>query len=174
MRPVIFRFGMYATLSIVALGAIHFFIVMPNVSMDTAEVAGYLTMILSMVFVFMGIRYYRDRFNNGFLRFGEGLKIGVLIVLIPSVFFGLFDLLYTEVLHPSWADEYMKYYIDKINASNTPEVARLKLDKLHKDMEMFSNPVVQFLIMAATVFIIGLIVTIISSLTLMRKRGKQL
>ena len=35
---------------------------------------------------------------------------------------------------------------------------------------MFSNPVFQFLLMAATVYVIGLIVTIISALTLRRHK----
>jgi hypothetical protein len=48
-------------------------------------------MLLAMVFVFLGIRHFRDHENEGMLTFGQGLKIGVLIVLIPAVAFGLFD-----------------------------------------------------------------------------------
>jgi hypothetical protein len=125
-------------------------------------------MILSMIFVFMGIRHYRDHVNNGALSFSQGLRVGLLIVLIPAVFFGLFDLLYTEVLNPSWADEYYGFQADKIKASVPPEQLQAKLDKLQKDREMFNNPAFQFLLMAGTVFIIGFIVTIISSLTLRR------
>lgn len=170
MNSTVFRYGIYATLAIVALSAIHFFIVMPNVAYGNAEIAGYLTMILSMVFVFMGIRHYRDRVNSGSLSFGQGLKVGVLIILIPSVSFGLFDILYTEVLNPSWSADYIRHYEEKIKATGPPVEVDKKLKKLHDDMEMFGNPIFQFLLMAGTVFIIGFIATIISSLTLMRKR----
>ena len=170
MKPVIFRYGIYATLAIVVLSAVHFFIVMPNVSWANAEFAGYLTMILSMIFVFMGIRYYKNHVNNGFLSFGEGLKIGILIVLIPSVAFGFFDILYTEVLNPSWADQYYTQMEQKIRSTAAAGEVEAKLKSLQKSREMFSNPVFQFLLMAATVFIIGLIATIISTLTLIKKK----
>ena len=170
MKPVIFRYGIYATLAIVGLSAIHFFVLMPNTSWQNAEIAGYLTMILSMIFVFMGIRYYRDHVKNGVLSFGEGLKIGVLIVLIPSVFFGLFDILYTEVLNPSFFDDYYSHYVQKIKDSTPADQVAAKLKDLQDQKEMFGKPVFQFLLMAGTVFVIGFIVTIISALTLKRNR----
>jgi Protein of unknown function (DUF4199) len=116
------------------------------------------------------MRQYRDKWNNGQLSFGQGLKVGILIVLIPSVAFGLFDLLYTEVLHPGWVDEYYAKYIERIKASTPPSQLEAALRKANNQKEMFSNPLIQFLLMSATVFIIGLIVTIISALTLRRRK----
>lgn len=170
MKPTVFRYGVYSALTILALAAIHFFIVMPNASYETAEVAGYLTMILSMVFVFAGIRHYRDHVNHGSLSFVQGLKIGALIVLIPSVAFGLFDILYTQVINPSWLDDYFTHYAEKVRASAPPAELDIKLKKLEDDKAMFGNPVFQFLLMAGTVFIIGMIATVISALTLRRSR----
>jgi len=171
MKPVAVRYSIYAGLAILVLGAIHVFVFMPpNISWEMAEVAGYLTMILSMIFVFMGIRYYRDHENNGYLTFAEGLKLGSLIVLVPAVAFGLFDILYTEVLHPSWAEEYYGYQIEKIKASAPADQVEQKLLDLQKNREMFSNPFIQFLLMAVTVYVIGLIVTVISALTLCRHK----
>ncbi|MGZ5220018.1 MAG: DUF4199 domain-containing protein [Chitinophagaceae bacterium] len=111
MKLTIIRYGIYAASAIVILSAIHFFILLPNSSYETAEIAGYLTMILSMIFVFAGIRHYRDNVNDGYLSFTQGLKVGALIVLIPAVAFALFDILYTKVLNPSWGDAYLNYYI---------------------------------------------------------------
>jgi pheromone shutdown protein TraB len=170
MKTVIFRYGLYSGLAIVILTAIHFFILMPNASWETSEFAGYLTMILSMIFVFMGIRYYRDHVNNGFLSFTQGLKLGALIVLIPAICFALFDILYAKVLNPSWSDEYFGYYVEKIKASAPADKVEEELQNLQKNKEMFSNPFIQFLLMAATVYVIGLIVTIISALTLRRNK----
>ena len=170
MKPVIFRYGLYTGLAILVLTAIHFFVVMPNVSWGASEFAGYLTMILSMIFVFMGIQYYRDHVNNGFLSFTQGLKLGALIVLIPAVCFALFDVFYTEVINPSWGDEYFSYYVEKIKASTPADRVEEELQKLQKNKEMFSNPFIQFSLMAVTVYVIGLIVTIISALTLRRHK----
>jgi len=171
MKQVIFRYGLYGTIAIAILGCIHsFWLMPPRISWETAEVVGYLTMILPMIFVFMGIRYYRDHINNGALSFGEGLKIGVLMVLMPAVFFGLFNILYAEVLDPSFTDNYYSYQVEKIKAATPVDQLEEKLKQLQKDKETFSKPVFQFLFMAGIVFVIGLIVTIISALTLRRNK----
>jgi len=171
MKSTVLRYGIYAGLLILVLAAIHVFILMPpNISWEMAEVVGYLTMLLSMIFVFMGIRYYRDHINNGYMTFGQGLKLGALIVLVPALTFGLFDILYTQVLHPSFSNEYMAYQVEKIKASVPADQIDQKVEKLRKDMEMFSNPFIEFLLMTITVYIVGLIVTIISALALRRSR----
>jgi hypothetical protein len=158
---------------IVAIVAFIFFFVGLYFNYQAQEVIGYLTILLAMVFVFMGIRYYRNHINNGVLSFGKGLKIGTLIVLIPSIFFGLFDIFYAKVLNPSWATDYYDHFAEEIRKNTAPEKAQPALDKLQSQMEMFNNPVMQFLIMFATVFVIGFIVTIISSLSLMRKQKES-
>jgi heme/copper-type cytochrome/quinol oxidase subunit 2 len=170
MQKIVLRYGLYATLFIVALSALEFFVLNDLLSSTLQEVSGYLTMLLSMVFVFFGLKQYRDKYNNGQLSFGKGMKIGILIVLIPSVAFGLFDLLYTEVLHPGWVDEYYTNYIAKLKASTPPGQLEAALKKANEQKEMFSNPLLQFLLMSVTVFIIGLIVTIIAALTLRRNK----
>jgi len=170
MKPTIFRYGIYAALTILILSAVHVFLVMPNASYGASEIAGYLTMLISMVFVFLGIRHYRNHVNNGSLRFGEGLKIGVLIVLVPAVFFGLFDILYTEVINPSWKDDYYNHYMEQVKSTTAPEKLDAELKKLESQKEMFSSPVMQFILMAGTVFVIGFIVAIISALTLRRTK----
>lgn len=170
MKPTVIRYGVFATLTIVLLSAVHFFLVVPNFKSANAEVAGYLTMLLSMIFVFAGIKHYRDKVNNGVLSFWQGLKVGVLIVLIPSVAFGLFDILYTEVINPDWMDNYYEEMVAQAKKSTAPEKLDGALRKLESSKEIFSNPFLQFLLMAITVFIIGFIVTIISSLTLRRNK----
>ena len=101
-----FRYGLYASLLILGLSAFSLFILAKSADYSTQEIAGYLTIALSMIFVYFGIRHYRDKVNGGVLRFGEGLKLGILIALIPSICFGLFDILYTQVINPDWSAEY--------------------------------------------------------------------
>lgn len=170
MKQTIYRYGIYGALTIVLLSTIHVYLIMPNVSWTGAEVAGYLTMLLSMIFVFVGIKYYRDNINNGMLSFVQGLKVGALIVLIPAVAFGLFDLLYTEVLNPNWKTTYYNDMVEQTKRTTSPEKLDAALKKLEASKEMFSNPVFQFILMAVTVFVIGFIVTIISALTLRRTK----
>ena len=172
MKSTVFRYGIYGALAILFFLSVHFFLIMPNAGYEVQEAFGYLTIFISMIFVFLGIRHYRNHFNGGFLSFGEGFKIGILIVLIPAVFFGLFDILYTEVINPSWSDDYYSHFAEKLKASTPPEKLDKALSELKSNKELFDNPVMSFLLMAATVLIIGIIVTIISALALMRRKKK--
>jgi len=170
MKSTVFRYGLYSVIAIVALSAIEMFIIEPNTNFSTSEIAGYLIMLISMIFVFIGIKHYRDHVNNGSLTFGQGLKVGILIVLIPSVAFGLFDLLYTKVINPGWMENYYAKMLENIKKTTAPEKLDATLKSLQANKELFSNPIMEFLLMALTVFIIGFIVTIISSLTLRRNK----
>ena len=173
MKSTVLRYGIYATLTllIIAWGA---FFLLKNANRGLQETAGYLSMLLAMIFIFLGIRYYRDRENGGHLTFGQGLKVGVLIVLIPAVAFGLFDILYTEVLDPTWKENYYAEYIENLRQTVSADKLQAAIQKAEKEKEMFSNPIFHFLIMGGTVFIIGFIVTIISSLALRRSKTPQL
>lgn len=170
MKTTIFRYGIYATLAILILGAINLFVIAEIADNGVQEIAGYLAILISMLFVFFGIRHFRNRMNGGSLTFGEGLKVGVLIVLIPAVFFGLFTILYTELINPDWVTDYYNNYIETLKKSTPPEKLDAAIKKAEQQREMFSGPVMQFLVMAGTVFIIGFIVTIISTLSLRRNK----
>ena len=169
MKPTIFRYGIYATITIVVVGLLSLF-ALGNASQMIQEIAGYLSMLLAMIFVFLGIRHFRDHVNGGLLTFGQGLKIGILIVLIPSIAFGLFDLLYTRVINPTWMDDYYSRHIENLRKTVSPDKLDAAIKKAEQQKELFSNPIMEFLLMAATVFIIGFIVTIISSLALRRSK----
>jgi hypothetical protein len=168
MKKIILRYGIYSTIFIIFLMSVFFFLVR-NLDYDKQQVAGYLSMLVSMIFVFFGIRHYRNEKNDGFLTFGQGLKVGVLIVLFPAVCFGLFDVLYTSVLNPHWMTDYTNYYLTHFKQSLPVAQFEVKKRQLEDSMKLFSNPVAQFFIMFLTVFVIGFIVTIISALALRRK-----
>lgn len=170
MKSTVLRYGLYASLVVVGLGLINCLVLIKNADYTTQEIAGYLTITLAMIFIFFGIRHYRDHVNGGSLRFGEGLKIGFLIALVPAICFGLFNLLYVEVIDPGWQDEYYGHYLQQVRESTPPAELQAKLDKLQQQREFFSNPVITFLFMSLTVFVVGAIVTIISALWLRRNK----
>jgi F0F1-type ATP synthase membrane subunit c/vacuolar-type H+-ATPase subunit K len=70
------------------------------------------------------------------------------------------------VINPGWMEQYYTDYASKLKATIPADKLESALKDLQAQKEIFSNPFLQFLLMALTVFIIGLIVTIISSLTL--------
>ena len=146
-----------------------FLIFRGNERWELQEVVGYTTIILSLLFVYFGIRHWRDNYNSGQLSFGQGLKLGTLITMFPSVAFGLFSWLEMSVLDPEFSNRYYAHYVQKIKASTPPGELQAGLEKLEAEKEMFASPLAQFGFMFLTVFFIGIIITVISSLILQRK-----
>jgi predicted permease len=169
MKQTVIRYALYGTITILVLSILSFYVLSKFLDLDTMEAGGYLTMLISMIFVFFGLRHYRNEVNGGFLTFGQGLKLGSLIVLFPAIIFALFDVLYAFVLNPQWKYEYMNQYLAGLKATVPADKLAAREKEMREMMEFFSNPVIQFLVMFGTVFIIGFIVTIISTLALRRK-----
>jgi hypothetical protein len=167
MKKTVLRYGLLSSLVIVILFLLSFMI-FHDTNFAAQEVFGWASMVISLLFVFFGIKHYRDKENGGILSFGQGMKIGVLIVLIPALVFGVFDILYVTVINPGFMETYYQHSLTQLQQSLPAADFEKEKVKLQAQMDMFSNPVVNGLVMALTVFMIGLIVTVISSLILRR------
>ena len=135
MKNTIKKFGVYTFVT----SAIVFFLMLflgKNLDFGIQEVLGYISIFVSLSFVFLGIKYYRDKENNGTVSLGKALLIGVIISLFAALAFGEFE---------------------------------IEKEKLIRDMKNYSNPYFGGLIMFITVFMIGIIISIISSVILQRK-----
>ncbi len=168
MRTTIIRYGIRAAIAIVALSGISLMFISKDESgFHWGEVLGYLAIFLSMIFVYIGIRHYRDHQNGGVVSFGQALKLGVLITLFPAIAFGIYDQIYVNFIDPDFYEDYYQVQMDSIEEAN--EVAyEARVAEIKSEMETFSNPIVQYLVMFATVLLIGLVVSIISGLILKR------
>ena len=173
MKNLVLRYGFYATLIAVGIQIILYFLIdfKAKENFDLGEILGYSTILLSMIFVFLGIKKHRDENNDGVISFWEALKVGVLIVLIPSIAFGLYNWFYVEVMDPEFMDNYFKYQMEKMQASMSASEFETKKAEMEAQKDMFQNPLLGSVVMFMTVFVIGFIVSLISSMVL--KRGKN-
>jgi hypothetical protein len=172
MKSTVIKFGLYSSMVLIILFGISFFF---EAAMDfsTSEIFGYTTIVLSLSFVYFGIRNYRDAINQGTVSFGKALKIGVLITLLASIAFGLINVVYTEIINPEFTAEYYEYSIEKYRESLPEEAFKTKLIELESQKDLFKNPLANFGIMGLTVFIIGFIISLISGLILQRKNQQK-
>lgn len=145
------------------------FLVMKSVGYEVEEILGYAGIILSLLFVYFGMRQYRDRVNGGILSFGQGLKVGILITLLPSVMFALIDQVYSNLIDKDFYKNYYAAYEQRLKLQVPPDKYEAALRQLQSEKAMFSNPLIQFGVMFLTVFLIGIIITVISALILRRK-----
>lgn len=152
MKKSVLKYGGYGfVLSILLFLLGHNF--GKEIDYSTQEVVGYLTIIVSLIFVFFGIKHFRDKENNGALSFGKGMTIGLLISMITALGIAIADLIYTTAINPDFLEEYKSAMDAQGYEGEIPD---------------YSSGFMAF-IMFITVLIIGLIISLISSLILQRK-----
>lgn len=141
-----------------------------NVDLTTSMVIGYASMLIAFSMVFVGIRNYRDKFNNGIVSFGKAFKIGISIVLIASTLYVISWLICYFFFMPDFMDKYSVMEIDNMKAAGATVT---EIENKRKEMadfsKMYKNPFFNAMITYAEILPVGLIVTLISSLILKRK-----
>lgn len=153
MKTTVIKYGLYGliTASAIFLGVL---VLGKDLSMGTQEVLGYLSMIVSLSFVFFGIKSFRDKVNNGELSFGKAFTVGLLISLFAGIGFGIVDYIYTAFINP----DFMEQYIETMRSQG-----------YEGEIPSYSSGFMGFL-MFATVVLIGIIISIISGLLLKRTK----
>lgn len=152
MKTTILKFGFYGLLFSFLLFLSGLYVGM-GLDLGTQEVIGYVTIVLSLVFVYFGLKHYRDTVNGGKLRLGKALSIGMLITLFPAMGIALADVLYTTVINP---DFFSSYEMAMRNEGFTGELPE------------YSSEFVA-LLMFLTVLILGALITFLSAFLLKRK-----
>lgn len=168
MKNTILRFGIWSALSICILFLISS-LLLKDLDFNTQEIYGYVSIIVSLSFVFFGIKHFRDRENNGLLSFGKGLLIGLLITLFASMTFGIYNVVYVEYIDPNFMTEYYNHSVEQVSKTLSGTELQVKLKQMEDEKDMFSNPFMNFSLMFLTVFMIGFIISLISSLILSKK-----
>lgn len=140
-----------------------------NANFKSNEIVGYAGMLIAASFIFIGIKNYRDKFNNGVITFGKAFKVGLFITLVASTFYVLAWSIEYFVFLPDWMDKYCTHMITEAKADGTQQ----KLDETNKLIKtyktIYSNPFYIILATYVEVLPIGLIVSLICALILKRK-----
>jgi hypothetical protein len=173
MTRTVLIFGSIAgvILSVMMLVTLPF---IDRIGFKRGEVIGYTTMVLAFLLIFFGVRSYRDHVAGGSISFGRAFGVGMLIVLVASVFYvATWQLIYYK-LAPDFGTRYQAHVIEKARASGKSQA---EIDKKVADAEKFAQWYENPLINAAVAFIeplpVGLIIALISAGILLDQRSRQ-
>ena len=128
-------------------------------------------MIISSLAVVMGIKEYKQKRAPAPLGFMGALGVGLGISLIAANMFALYNWLYLEFINPTFTATYIQYSEQQILSSGLePIVIEQQLEELAHYADLMSNNFTQSMLMFATVFIIGLLFSLVSALALRTPR----
>uniref|UniRef100_UPI004047D535 DUF4199 domain-containing protein n=2 Tax=Roseivirga sp. TaxID=1964215 RepID=UPI004047D535 len=167
MKKTVLRHGLISSAIVVGVPVLSsLFIGFGPESFGKGEIIGYSSMIVAMATVYFAMRHYRDHLNNGQLSFGKGLSIGTLISVMAGVAFAIYNVVFVTWIMPDFNEQYFAY-------SSGLEIGSPRFEMEYANMTaengfMFSL-VGGTLLMFATVFLIGFVLSAISAVIVQKK-----
>jgi Protein of unknown function (DUF4199) len=170
MKKIVIICGLIAGGIVSAMMIITMAIYTSTGNFENGMIYGYASMLLAFSLIFVGIKNYRDKYNNGIISFGKAFKIGLFITLIASTMYVFVWLIDYYFFIPDFGEKYAAHMLEKLKASGASE---LEMAKQTKEMasfsEMYKNPFFNALMTYSEIIPVGLVVTLIGSLILKKK-----
>src|SRR5262245_23196801 len=165
MKRTVLTFGLISGVIASALMAANMAF-LGKASYRTAELIGYTSIVIAMLFTFFGVRAYREKVAGGRMTFGRGLAVGLLITLVSCACYVVtWQVMYYGV--PGMPDKLKACMARKAEDSGgTPEQIAEEKQKLEAMMKMFENPVLNVALTFVEPFPIGLAVSLLSAAVL--------
>jgi hypothetical protein len=143
---------------------------------DKGELIGYTTMILAFLFVYFGIRSYRDTVMAGAIGFGRAFKVGILITLIASAcYVTAWEIIYHTVA-PDFVEKYAARVVEKARESGaSEEQIEAQRQKMAEFIVAYKNPFVNVGMTFLEVFPVGAVMVLVSAgiLSYKKPRGRE-
>lgn len=167
MQKISLKYGLIACLIVLGIPILSsLFLGFGPDSFGISAIIGYSSMLVAMLLVYFAMRHFRDKENEGILSFIDGMKIGGLISAMGGVAWGLYNLIFVTYIMPDFYEQY--YAFESGLTIGTPDFEAGFAQYMDANgfwYTTFGGTLLMFL----TVFLIGVAISIISSLILQRR-----
>lgn len=171
MKKIVIVNGTIAGLIVTIMMVIGTTMLYGDPNFEGSMILGYAGMLAAFSLIFVGIKMYRDKYNNGVITFGQAFKIGILISLIASTIYVLVWLVEYYFFIPDFMDKYSDHLIKGAQGKGLSESEiNSQIADASWYKELYKNPVLIILVTYMEVFPIGLLVTLIAAFILKRKK----
>jgi hypothetical protein len=170
MKKTVLTFGLIAG-AIVSLFMMLALVFKDAIGFDRGEIVGYTSMVVAFLFIYVGVRTYRDNVAGGTISFGRGVAVGALIAVLASLcYVATWEVIYYKFA-PDYLEKYREHVISKARTDGEGEAAIAeKTAKMDRLVEMYKNPAVN----AAFTFLepmpVALVVVLVSAGVLSRRK----
>lgn len=132
-------------------------------------VAGYLSMLVALIFVFVGVKRYRDVHLGGVITFWKAVGVGLGIGLVASLFYILGWELYMWRTGGTFIAEYAANNIEIMRADgkSATEIAQFSTE-MEAFGKQYENPIFRMALTLTEILPVALLVSFVSA-ALLRK-----
>ena len=156
---------------ICALITIIYFIILWLLKLESNKAAGWVSYLILIAVMFIGIKDYRDKDNGGFIQYGKALSTGVLIAIFTGIIYAVFIFIFVSFIDPQFIqnilDTARQSMVEKGTASDE------QIEMAMKYTKMFTTPPMIALFSILGYAFMGLIISLIES-AILKKDNPQM
>lgn len=167
MKKIILIFGTIAGLICIAL----FYAKVPgdgqfNFEEDMSQVYGYISMAIALSSIFFATKQYRDKYNDGVIKFGKAFLIGLGITAVAALFYVVAWEIYFSKFGEGFVEQYIAFQTEQLVESGlTAAEATAKYAPEAEMMESYkTNTLMRIGFTTIEIFPVGLLISLISAL----------
>ncbi len=170
MKKNVLVFGCISGVIVSTFMAVSMATLKNNPGFEHSMLIGYASMLIAFSFIFVGIKNFRDKYNDGLITFGKAFTIGLLISLIASTFYVVVWAFEFHFFMPDFMDMYANSMVNELKNSGASQAAiDAQVAEMAKYKEMYKNPVFFALLTYMEILPVGIIVALIAALILKKK-----
>ncbi len=129
-----------------------------------SQLQGYLTMLVVLSLIFVGVKRYRDRDLGGVIKFLPAFGLGVGIAAVAGIFYVLSWEVSLHLTDFAFVEDYKQSSIAAYEAKGlTGAALATKVEALEATMSGYYNPLYRIPITFLEIFPVGLVVALISA-----------
>lgn len=130
----------------------------------------YSTMLVAFSLIFVSVKGFRDKQNNGVITFGKAFRMGLMITLIASTIYVLVWMTDYYFFIPDFFKWYSAHEVAEMKASGASAADIQKQVTLVQGYaEVYKNPFYNAMYTYLEILPVGLLVSVIAALILRRK-----
>ncbi|WMX13525.1 DUF4199 domain-containing protein [Aureispira sp. CCB-E] len=156
MKKTIFRYGCRAGIAITTFSTINWFLFSDLLDYSSSEIVGYLSILVALSTIPLSIRYYQQQHSKQPLSLKEIWSLGIGISTVAATFMYLYSALFFHYM----GDDFMQWTQANMDSTQWQQMQA----QMATMPSYFLSPWFQAFVMFATVFLIGVIITIICTL----------
>jgi len=158
MKSYKIKYGIIGGIVSSLLGTLNWLLIAKPLGVGVSQTVGYASIIISLMCIPLGIKYFRDNLNNGMVSFGEAMKIGFGITFIAGILMALHSIIFFALQK----DEFIAWQRNSLSGD--------ELEAFNQQMasmpDYVLSPLFQGVVMFLTVILIGIVINILSALIL--------
>jgi hypothetical protein len=170
MKQIVLRYGLLSgALTSVLMISTSYYYTQVKMDFENGQYVGYAGILLSMLFIFFGVRTYREQ-TSGPLSFGKAFQIGLLIALVSCLCYVLAWMVVYETMMPDFMDKYIAHALEKLRQSGAAESEiQAQAAEMAQFKEMYKNPLTRAGLTFLEPFPVGFLVALVSAIALRRR-----